>query len=275
MGSGHGCVAAGADAHPLPPSFPPPLPSVQRAYYKALHESKMHILLASHTRKNMPASRNLLMELRHCCNHPFLLTGVEEDFERRKVAAAAAAQPPQPPPTHLELLISASGKMVLLAKLLPKLQADGHKARTATAEFVPRWGAHTLTCCCCCCCVLTPLFIIFFSFQSFLYFPPFVCQVLIFSQFKLVLNLLQDMCFAQGWHAERLDGDTGAAERQAGIDRFNTPGKGFVYLLSTRAGGMGITLTAADTAIIYDSDWRAPNRGGGVVWDNLSFSACT
>jgi hypothetical protein len=80
-----------------------------------------------------------------------------------------------------------------------------------------------------------------------------------------------------------------AAERQAGIDRFNTPGQvrahvrcfvslsllllrsvcmhrcsrpclclqqGFLYLLSTRAGGMGITLTAADVAIIYDSDWN-------------------
>ena len=43
---------------------------------------------------------------------------------------------------------------------------------------------------------------------------------------------------------------------RAGIDRFNSPDKGFVYLLSTRAGGMGITLTAADTAIIYDSDWQ-------------------
>ena len=43
---------------------------------------------------------------------------------------------------------------------------------------------------------------------------------------------------------------------QAAIDRFNTPGTGFAFLLSTRAGGMGITLTAADTAVIYDSDWN-------------------
>jgi chromodomain-helicase-DNA-binding protein 7 len=82
-------------------------------------------------------------------------------------------------------------------------------------------------------------------------------KVLIFSQFKLVLDLLQDMCADAGWPAERLDGDTSAAERQAGIDRFNdAAGGGFVYLLSTRAGGMGITLTAADTAVIFDSDWN-------------------
>ena len=180
----------------------------QRAYYKALHESKMHVLLAANSRKNMPNSRNLLMELRHCCNHPFLLTGIQDDFTRRRMEAAAAAVPPQQPPGPVELLVSASGKMVLLAKLLPKLKTDGHK-------------------------------------------------VLIFSQFKMVLNLLQDLCHAMGWPAERLDGDTTAAERQAGIDRFNDPeGGGFVYLLSTRAGGMGITLTAADTAIIYDSDWN-------------------
>ena len=179
----------------------------QRAYYKALHESKMHVLLAANSRKNMPSSRNLLMELRHCCNHPFLLTGIQDDFTRKRLEAAASASPPLPPPSASELLIAASGKMVLLGKLLPKLKADGHK-------------------------------------------------VLIFSQFKLVLNLLQDMCADMGWHAERLDGDTGAAERQAGIDRFNTPGQGFIYLLSTRAGGMGITLTAADVAIIYDSDWN-------------------
>jgi chromodomain-helicase-DNA-binding protein 7 len=99
------------------------------------------------------------------------------------------------------MLVSASGKMLLLSKLLPKLRAEGHK-------------------------------------------------VLIFSQFKLVLDLLQDMCADAGWPAERLDGDTSAAERQAGIDRFNDAAAGgFVYLLSTRAGGMGITLTAADVAV--------------------------
>ena len=179
----------------------------QRAYYKALHEAKIHVLLAGTSRKNMPNSRNLLMELRHCCNHPFLLNGIEADFTRKRRDAAAAATPPLPVPTSAELLIAASGKMVLLNKLLPKLKADGHK-------------------------------------------------VLIFSQFKLVLDLLQDMCYAAGWHAERLDGETSSAERQAGIDRFNTPGQGFLYLLSTRAGGMGITLTAADVAIIYDSDWN-------------------
>ena len=51
----------------------------QRAYYKGLHEAKMHILLAANSRKNLPSSRNLLMELRHCCNHSV------SDYGRRTV----------------------------------------------------------------------------------------------------------------------------------------------------------------------------------------------
>lgn len=59
---------------------------------------------------------------------------------------------------------------------------------------------------------------------------------------------------------ERLDGSTSAADRQKAIDRFNTqPQKKFVFLLSTRAGGLGINLTSADTVIIFDSDWNPHN----------------
>ena len=84
-------------------------------------------------------------------------------------------------------------------------------------------------------------------------------KVLIFSQFTIVLDLLEDYLHEMSYEFERLDGSTSQADRQAGIDRFNRDGSGFVYLLSTRAGGMGITLTAADTAVIYDSDWNPQN----------------
>ena len=90
-------------------------------------------------------------------------------------------------------------------------------------------------------------------------------QVLIFSQFKKMLSTLEDYLDGAGYPHERIDGDTGLEARQAAIDRFNADGAGFVFLLSTRAGGMGITLTAADTAIIYDSDWnpQADLQAGG------------
>lgn len=59
---------------------------------------------------------------------------------------------------------------------------------------------------------------------------------------------------------ERLDGRITGIMRQEAIDRFSKPDSDrFVFLLCTRAGGLGINLTAADTVIIYDSDWNPQN----------------
>ena len=56
---------------------------------------------------------------------------------------------------------------------------------------------------------------------------------------------------------ERIDGCIKGNDRQAAIDRFSKPDSDrFVFLLCTKAGGVGINLTAADTVIIYDSDWN-------------------
>lgn len=59
---------------------------------------------------------------------------------------------------------------------------------------------------------------------------------------------------------ERIDGNVRGDMRQAAIDRFcRTESDRFVFLLCTRAGGLGINLTAADTVIIFDSDWNPQN----------------
>lgn len=59
---------------------------------------------------------------------------------------------------------------------------------------------------------------------------------------------------------ERIDGRVRGNLRQAAIDRFSRPDSDrFVFLLCTRAGGLGINLTAADTCIIFDSDWNPQN----------------
>ena len=85
-------------------------------------------------------------------------------------------------------------------------------------------------------------------------------RVLIFSQFTKVLDLIEDLIEARGWGYERLDGTVLGSLRQASIDRFSDPtSASFLFLLSTRAGGVGINLTAADTVIIYDSDWNPQN----------------
>lgn len=85
-------------------------------------------------------------------------------------------------------------------------------------------------------------------------------RVLIFSQMTKMLDILEDFLEGEGFRYERIDGSITGNLRQEAIDRFNAPGAPqFVFLLSTRAGGLGINLATADTVIIYDSDWNPHN----------------
>jgi len=82
-------------------------------------------------------------------------------------------------------------------------------------------------------------------------------QVLIFSQMTTMLDILEDYCTHRDFNYCRLDGSTDIYEREAMIRKFTKPNsKYFIFLLSTRAGGLGINLATADTVIIYDSDWN-------------------
>ena len=184
------------------------LSAQQRGYYTAVAEKNIGVLLEGAKSRNTPQLRNICMELRKVCNHPFLCDGLEDDYTERRRSALKEGEEM---PSQLDLLTQSSGKMNFLGKLLSKLKRDGSK-------------------------------------------------VLIFSQFKRVLDILQDYLFLLKLPCERLDGDTAVQQRQEGIDRFNDPEQdSFAFLLSTRAGGVGITLTAADTAIIFDSDWNPQN----------------
>jgi SWI/SNF-related matrix-associated actin-dependent regulator of chromatin subfamily A member 5 len=73
-----------------------------------------------------------------------------------------------------------------------------------------------------------------------------------------LLDILEDYLMFRGYKYCRIDGNTGGEDRDASIDAFNKPGsEKFVFLLSTRAGGLGINLATADVVILYDSDWWA------------------
>jgi SNF2 family DNA or RNA helicase len=143
------------------------------------------------------------MELRKCCNHPFLLEGVEhrESDKQYKEFFESGAFEGKTPEEQQHMLnehgyVKTSGKMVLLDKLLPKLRQEGHK-------------------------------------------------VLIFSQMVRMLDLISEYCELRSFQYERLDGRVRGSERQKAIDRFEREKDSFVFLLSTRAGGVGINLTAA------------------------------
>ncbi|KAJ9516015.1 hypothetical protein QJQ45_024466, partial [Haematococcus lacustris] len=183
----------------------------QQEFYKAIYSKQVGALLGGGAKSDMPGMRNLAMELRKLCCHPFLCDGLEEESRMRRVIKQTEAGG-SATVNELELLVRASGKMVLLNKLLPKLRKEGRR-------------------------------------------------VLIFSQFTRVLDLLEDYFAMMAWPHERIDGNTKGKDRQVRIDRFTNGSdeECFIFLLSTRAGGQGITLTAADTAILYDSDWNPQN----------------
>lgn len=161
-------------------------------YQKILEKDIDAVNNAAGKRESKTRLLNIVMQLRKCCNHPYLFEGAE----------------PGPPYTTDEHLIYNSGKMVILDKLLARFKRQGSR-------------------------------------------------VLIFSQMSCVLDILEDYCVFRGHNYCRIDGSTSHEERIAAIDEYNKPGSDkFVFLLTTRAGGLGINLTTADIVILYDSDWN-------------------
>ncbi|CAB1326039.1 unnamed protein product, partial [Coregonus sp. 'balchen'] len=193
------------------------LTNIQKKYYRAILEKNFSFLSKGGPGggggawggggAQVPNLLNTMMELRKCCNHPYLINGAEEkileDFRENHHAEMAQF--------HLQAMIQAAGKLVLIDKLLPKLKAGGHR-------------------------------------------------VLVFSQMVRCLDILEDYLIQKRYPYERIDGRVRGNLRQAAIDRFSRPDSDrFVFLLCTRAGGLGINLTAADTCIIFDSDWNPQN----------------
>nr|XP_044986605.1 chromodomain-helicase-DNA-binding protein 3 isoform X6 [Jaculus jaculus] len=175
------------------------LSPMQKKYYKYILTRNFEAL-NSRGGGNQVSLLNIMMDLKKCCNHPYLFP-------------VAAMESPKLPSGAYEggALIKSSGKLMLLQKMLRKLKEQGHR-------------------------------------------------VLVFSQMTKMLDLLEDFLDYEGYKYERIDGGITGALRQEAIDRFNAPGaQQFCFLLSTRAGGLGINLATADTVIIFDSDWNPHN----------------
>jgi SNF2 family DNA or RNA helicase len=81
-------------------------------------------------------------------------------------------------------------------------------------------------------------------------------RALIFTQMTKMLDVLESFINLYGYTYMRLDGSTKPEQRQILMQRFNTNPKIFLFILSTRSGGVGINLVGADTVIFYDSDWN-------------------
>jgi SWI/SNF-related matrix-associated actin-dependent regulator of chromatin subfamily A member 5 len=82
-------------------------------------------------------------------------------------------------------------------------------------------------------------------------------QVLLFSNFTSLLDIFEDYCTMRDYKFCRLDGSTDLEDRDHAISEFTKPGSDiFIFMLSTRAGGLGINLMSANHVILYDSDWN-------------------
>ena len=184
------------------------LTNIQKKYYRGILEKNFSFLSKSGS-GNVPNLMNTMMELRKCCIHPYLLNGAEDQIQSDYIMRKKEFTDDED--LYFKALVNASGKMVLLDKLLPKLKANGHR-------------------------------------------------VLIFSQMVKMLDILEDYLIRRKYPFERIDGRIRGNLRQAAIDRYCRPDSDrFVFLLCTKAGGLGINLVAADTCIIYDSDWNPQN----------------
>ncbi|KAJ5898905.1 hypothetical protein N7495_003649 [Penicillium taxi] len=170
-----------------------PMSDMQVNWYQKILEKDIDAVNGAAGKKESKTRLlNIVMQLRKCCNHPYLFEGAE----------------PGPPYTTDEHIIYNSGKMAILDKLLKRMKEDGSR-------------------------------------------------VLIFSQMSRVLDILEDYCAFREFNYCRIDGTTAHEDRISAIDNYNKPGSDkFIFLLTTRAGGLGINLTTADIVVLFDSDWN-------------------
>uniref|UniRef100_A0A8C5A0X6 RAD54 homolog B n=1 Tax=Gadus morhua TaxID=8049 RepID=A0A8C5A0X6_GADMO len=85
-------------------------------------------------------------------------------------------------------------------------------------------------------------------------------RVVVVSNYTQTLDLLQDLCVHMGYTFCRLDGQTPTNQRQRLVDNFNSPySNHFLFLLSSKAGGVGLNLVGASHLVLYDIDWNPAN----------------
>ena len=98
------------------------LTAVQKQWYRAIYERNLDFLSSAAGSSHAPSLMNIVMELRKCCNHPFLIDGAENTIVHGKSLAPKSSQAaPGTAASVAEQLIYSAGKLVLLHKLLPKL----------------------------------------------------------------------------------------------------------------------------------------------------------
>ncbi|KAI8812605.1 SNF2 family N-terminal domain-containing protein [Cladochytrium replicatum] len=163
---------------------------MQREWYRTMLEKDIAAVngLVGGSKQNKTRLQNIVMQLRKCCNHPYLFDGAE----------------PGPPYTTDQHIVDNAGMFI---DFLTQTSLN----RIIQAKF----------------------------------------------QMSRMLDILEDYCIWRQYPYCRIDGSTAHQDRIQSIDEFNKPGsEKFIFLLTTRAGGLGINLATADIVVMYDNDWN-------------------
>lgn len=216
-----------------------PLTETQKEYYQELvqlYSSDDGIVQAT----NELSGISMMMDMRKLANHPLLLRYYYSDDTVHEIANILAEHPnykknrnPQyvfeelAPLSDFQLLQTMQSYNIGGFKIPDRLIVDSGKFRELD-RLLPelKAGGH---------------------------------RVLIFSQFTMMLDILEEYLKIRKHQFLRFDGSTAVVERQAIIDEYIENKEIFVFLLSTKAGGLGINLIAADTVIIHDIDFNPYN----------------
>ncbi|KAK1742140.1 RAD54-like protein [Skeletonema marinoi] len=81
-------------------------------------------------------------------------------------------------------------------------------------------------------------------------------KVIIFTQWRKMLDIIERFSNMQGWKYARMDGNTNVAARQRLVDNFNNDENYFCMLMTTKTGGVGLNITGANRVLLYDPDWN-------------------
>ncbi|XP_014471797.1 PREDICTED: SWI/SNF-related matrix-associated actin-dependent regulator of chromatin subfamily A containing DEAD/H box 1 homolog isoform X2 [Dinoponera quadriceps] len=182
----------------------------------------------------------MMMQLRKLANHPLLVRDYYDE-EKLKIIASRLAKEPgykQKNPTYVfeELIWASDYQINQLTRIYKSVAGFG-----LPQELIPQAGK------------LKQLDELLPRLKKGGH------RALIFSQFTMVLDILEEYLTIRGQTFLRLDGSTPVTDRQSLINEYTQDTSIFIFLLSTRAGGLGINLTAADTVIIHDIDFNPYN----------------
>ena len=247
----HGAVSSGAELSSLHAVLKPHLlRRTKKDVLKSLPSKKEKILLVEMSALQRKYSRwiiarnyrdlnkgvkgkkaslsNIIMELKKVCNHPYLTRPPGDDTMHEGEHREAEPHPTQPSAPSSSTSPSCPPEPTPSDSALQTLVKSSGKL-VLLDKLLPRLKATGH-------------------------------RVLIFSQMVKMLDILADYLRLRGFLFQRLDGGMRSQDRQYAMDHFNAPASAdFAFLLSTKAGGLGINLATADTVIIFDSDWNPQN----------------